>query len=153
MGFEDLGRIKSSVKKFSELAKIDDQLGFSQNQKLSGLIMQIEHKSVTLERLSQLSKDYEEYVTSWLEHIRNSSLVIRNFSVDHSNEIDSELKKLEDEIKEFNRELKTTSITEDSTILISTIKKHGSELSKLYNKCKLHIEHIKKELKDISNSL
>lgn len=34
MGYENLEKIKSDVKKFAVLARVDDQLGFSQNQEV-----------------------------------------------------------------------------------------------------------------------
>lgn len=156
MVFEQLANLKDAIAKFSELAKVDDQLGFSQNQKLSALIMEIEHESPTIEQLTKIVTHYKDYCFSWTEHIRNIAELIRKFSIEESNGIIIVLKEVESEIYEMIKHWETLSDNDkltNSTMLITDIKRSGQKLSDLFNKCKLCKEHIKKELKDMYESL
>jgi len=153
MGYEKLAQIKTSLERFSTLSKADDQLGFLQNQKMSAHIDKIRENSSNPEQIHELSNYYDEYVASWTEHIRNCSQVIRNFSIMHSDKIESDLRKFEESIKEFKEILHSADNLDDLDQLITTIFEHGKEFSKLVDGCHFHIKHIKKELKEILETL
>lgn len=156
MGFELLANLKQAVEKFSELAKTDDQLGFSQNQHLSSLIMQVEYEPISIEKLTEIISVYKKYCSSWFEHIRNMSEVIRSFSIEKSNRINTELQNVESEIYDMIKNWETLSDDnqlKNSLILIADIKKFGHKLSSLFNDCMLSKEHIKKVLQEIVESL
>ncbi len=156
MAFEKLALLKDDLQNFSNLAKAEDQIGFLETQRLSAMIMEIQHESFNTNRRNQLIDIFRQYVSAWLDHLRDMSTIIRKFSAKKSDDIDAELRELERSVRDVMRFIRTLSVQEfssNSNNVFRMITLVGRLLSELFNKCKIYYEHIKKQLQDIVSSM
>lgn len=156
MAFEKLAILKNNLQNLSNLAKAEDQIGFSENQRLSAIIMEIQHESFNTHRRHQIIDAFGQYVSAWLDHLHDMSSIIREFSTKKSDEINAELKDLEGSIKSVRRSLRAfpiRTLSVNSNNVLRDIARIGRLLSKLFNKCKIYYEHIKKQLQDIIDAM
>lgn len=154
--FETLELLRNDCEKLSEYARVDDQMGFRQNQEMSASIFQIENDAATPEMMERLVNQFREYNSSWLEHLRKNSLMIRKFSPSIANVLDSMINQLETETRASIREMNgrtNEELLQTREHLISSIKSQAHSFAVLFDRCKITISRIKTNLSEISGAL
>jgi|GEM_PF-6212214 len=154
--FEGLELLRNDCERLAEYARVDDQMGFRQNQEMSASIFQIENDVATPEMMERLVNQFREYNSSWLEHLRKNSSMIRKFSPSIADVLDSMINQLETETRASIREMNDRTneeLLQTREHLISSIKSQAHSFAILFDRCKITISRIKTNLSEISGAL
>ncbi|MGI0059172.1 MAG: hypothetical protein ACREBJ_05330 [Nitrosotalea sp.] len=154
--FERLELLKNDCEELAMCARSDDQIGFQQNQEMSGLVFQIDNGVATPETMTRLSNVFREYNSSWLEHLRKQSSLIRKFSSTLADELDVQINQVETETRGLIEEISGMSGEELLGIqehVSLSIKNHGHSFGILFNRCKITVGRIKTDISAISDVL